>query len=368
MAYSAKFASAFYGPFRDAAESPPMFGDRKTYQMDVGQRRRGRARGAARHRRGRRHRHGQAGAALPRRGQDGQAGDQVPARRLQRERRVRHDQGGRGQRLARRARLRHGGARCRSSGPAPTSSSPTTPKTRCAGCSRSCRGLRTCRRRGRATATAVARPRRPPILLEQIMETSDRGNDATPYGISDTGPGAGDGGHPAADVAARRPRRRGAALDASAPRVVAWEVTRSCNLACAHCRASALHGPYEGELSTAECLELVGRIAATGKPILILTGGEPLLRPDIFDDRRGGPRRRAAAGHGAQRHARHGRRGGAHEGRRDRPHQHLDRLSRRRRARPLPRLPRAPSTPPCGASAAPRTPASRSRSTRPSRG
>jgi porphobilinogen synthase len=34
MAYSAKFASAFYGPFRDAAESAPQFGDRKTYQMD----------------------------------------------------------------------------------------------------------------------------------------------------------------------------------------------------------------------------------------------------------------------------------------------------------------------------------------------
>ncbi|MCL4218145.1 MAG: porphobilinogen synthase [Candidatus Hydrogenedentes bacterium] len=34
MAYSAKYASAFYGPFRDAAESPPQFGDRKTYQMD----------------------------------------------------------------------------------------------------------------------------------------------------------------------------------------------------------------------------------------------------------------------------------------------------------------------------------------------
>ncbi len=34
MAYSAKFASAFYGPFRDAAESAPAFGDRKTYQMD----------------------------------------------------------------------------------------------------------------------------------------------------------------------------------------------------------------------------------------------------------------------------------------------------------------------------------------------
>ncbi len=34
MAYSAKFASAFYGPFRDAAESPPQFGDRSSYQMD----------------------------------------------------------------------------------------------------------------------------------------------------------------------------------------------------------------------------------------------------------------------------------------------------------------------------------------------
>src|SRR5207248_5082905 len=34
MSYAAKFASAFYGPFRDAAESPPQFGDRRSYQMD----------------------------------------------------------------------------------------------------------------------------------------------------------------------------------------------------------------------------------------------------------------------------------------------------------------------------------------------
>ena len=39
MAYSAKYASAFYGPFRDAAESAPSFGDRRTYQMDVGNQR-----------------------------------------------------------------------------------------------------------------------------------------------------------------------------------------------------------------------------------------------------------------------------------------------------------------------------------------
>jgi porphobilinogen synthase len=36
MAYSAKFASTYYGPFREAAESPPQFGDRKSYQMDPG--------------------------------------------------------------------------------------------------------------------------------------------------------------------------------------------------------------------------------------------------------------------------------------------------------------------------------------------
>ena len=47
MAYAAKFASSFYGPFREAAESPPQFGDRKTYQMDYGQCRGGAARSRA---------------------------------------------------------------------------------------------------------------------------------------------------------------------------------------------------------------------------------------------------------------------------------------------------------------------------------
>jgi len=64
---------------------------------------------------------------------------------------------------------------------------------------------------------------------------------------------------------------------------VAWEITRSCNLACAHCRASAQREAYPGELSISECLRLVDQIAAVGKPILILTGGEPILRPDLFE-------------------------------------------------------------------------------------
>ena len=66
-------------------------------------------------------------------------------------------------------------------------------------------------------------------------------------------------------------------------RMVAWELTRSCNLACVHCRASAERGPYPGELSTAECLKIMDEIASFSKPVIILTGGEPLLRSDIFD-------------------------------------------------------------------------------------
>jgi len=66
-------------------------------------------------------------------------------------------------------------------------------------------------------------------------------------------------------------------------RLVAWETTRNCNLSCVHCRASATLGPYAGELDTPEGFRLLDQIAEVGKPIVILTGGEPLLRPDIFD-------------------------------------------------------------------------------------
>jgi heme b synthase len=66
-------------------------------------------------------------------------------------------------------------------------------------------------------------------------------------------------------------------------RLVAWEITRNCNLSCVHCRASATMGPYEGELDTPACLNLLDQIHVVGDPIIILTGGEPLLRPDIFE-------------------------------------------------------------------------------------
>lgn len=67
-----------------------------------------------------------------------------------------------------------------------------------------------------------------------------------------------------------------------APHIIAWEITRSCNLSCAHCRASSKFGHYPGELSFFEAQELIDSIAAITNPILILTGGEPLMRPDIW--------------------------------------------------------------------------------------
>ena len=75
-----------------------------------------------------------------------------------------------------------------------------------------------------------------------------------------------------------RPSREGNILN-----MIAWEVTRSCNLNCVHCRAAANCGPYPGELSTEKCFQLIDEIAAMSSPVIILTGGEPLLRPDIFE-------------------------------------------------------------------------------------
>lgn len=66
-------------------------------------------------------------------------------------------------------------------------------------------------------------------------------------------------------------------------RLVAWEITRNCNLNCVHCRAAATSGPYQGELDIKAAYKLLDQIAEIGKPIIILTGGEPLLRDDIFD-------------------------------------------------------------------------------------
>jgi len=68
-----------------------------------------------------------------------------------------------------------------------------------------------------------------------------------------------------------------------APRIIAWEITRSCNLSCAHCRAAAEFGRYPGELSLDEIKSVIDDIITITNPIIILTGGEPLMRPDIWE-------------------------------------------------------------------------------------
>jgi len=67
------------------------------------------------------------------------------------------------------------------------------------------------------------------------------------------------------------------------PRVLAWELTRRCNLGCIHCRAAAGIEAPEGELTLDEYKRLTDDVAAFASPIVILTGGEPLLRPDLFE-------------------------------------------------------------------------------------
>ena len=69
----------------------------------------------------------------------------------------------------------------------------------------------------------------------------------------------------------------------AAPRLIAWEVTRACPLCCKHCRALAQPAAESDELSTAEGFRLLDNIASFAKPTIILTGGEPMMRSDIYD-------------------------------------------------------------------------------------
>ncbi len=66
------------------------------------------------------------------------------------------------------------------------------------------------------------------------------------------------------------------------PRLIAWELTNACNLACIHCRASALKEPQPDELSTTRAKSFVDELIEY-KPTIILTGGEPLLRADVYE-------------------------------------------------------------------------------------
>lgn len=68
-----------------------------------------------------------------------------------------------------------------------------------------------------------------------------------------------------------------------APFTIAWEVTRACAFACVHCRADAIPQKDPLELNTDEGFRLIDKLAEFGSPILIFTGGDPMMRRDLFD-------------------------------------------------------------------------------------
>ena len=75
---------------------------------------------------------------------------------------------------------------------------------------------------------------------------------------------------PPSSAAARRP-------------VVVWNVGRRCNLHCVHCYSDSENRAYDGELTTDEGKALIDDLAHFGVPVLLLSGGEPLIRPDLFE-------------------------------------------------------------------------------------
>lgn len=65
--------------------------------------------------------------------------------------------------------------------------------------------------------------------------------------------------------------------------VVVWNVTRACNLKCVHCYARAVDRTYEKELNHEQGLSLIDDMAAFGVPVVLFSGGEPLMRPDLVE-------------------------------------------------------------------------------------
>ena len=65
--------------------------------------------------------------------------------------------------------------------------------------------------------------------------------------------------------------------------VVVWNMTRRCNLKCIHCYSSSTDIDYPNELSTQEGKKLIDDLAQLGSPVILFSGGEPLLRPDLLE-------------------------------------------------------------------------------------
>jgi len=67
------------------------------------------------------------------------------------------------------------------------------------------------------------------------------------------------------------------------PHLIAFEITRTCTLSCRHCRGDSHNVAYDSELKFGEITRILDNVASFSSPIIILTGGEPLTRTDVYD-------------------------------------------------------------------------------------
>lgn len=99
------------------------------------------------------------------------------------------------------------------------------------------------------------------INLTKLYSGQDSGSDNLRYGQGHGSPGS---------ARARRP-------------IVVWTTSRGCNLHCVHCYTDSANQTYPGELTLEEAKRMIDDLAAFGIPALLLSGGEPLAHPHIFD-------------------------------------------------------------------------------------
>lgn len=65
--------------------------------------------------------------------------------------------------------------------------------------------------------------------------------------------------------------------------IVVWNITRKCNLSCIHCYSNSKNIDYKGELSTTEAMRVIDDLCEYKVPVILFSGGEPLLRKDLFE-------------------------------------------------------------------------------------
>ncbi len=67
------------------------------------------------------------------------------------------------------------------------------------------------------------------------------------------------------------------------PKWIAWEVTRKCNMNCVHCRSASSMNSFDSAFDTAKAKRFIDDVVSFSTPVMVLSGGEPLLRPDLFE-------------------------------------------------------------------------------------